>query len=84
MRIFCTNVHWTATEQELRKLFETVGPVEDVRIIKYESGRSKGFAFLEMQQRGEEAIRTLNGHVFQGRPLKVEEANPKGARVVGS
>lgn len=81
MDIYVGNLNYQTTEAELREAFEAYGHLSDVRLItdRY-SGRSKGFAFVEMPERGEAeaAIQALNGKPLQGRTLTVNEARPRG------
>ena len=85
-RIYVGNLAFSATEAELRGMFETHGPVESVSIItEPETGRSRGFAFVEMPSDGdaEKAISALNGADVGGRPLTVNEARPRKERSDG-
>ncbi len=80
MNIYVGNVNYQATEDMLRNLFEQYGEVSSVKIITDKvSGRSKGFAFVEMDNDDEarEAIENLNGREFSSRELTVNEARPK-------
>ena len=83
MRIFVGNFAFTTTKDELRQLFEAYGNVEQVRIITDpETGRSRGFGFVEMPNIAEAqaAIDGLNGTVLGGRPLTVNEAREREER----
>lgn len=83
MNIYVGNLPYKASEDELRNMFESFGDVNSVRIITdHESGRSKGFAFVEMDNddQAKAAIEELNGVDFGGRPLTVNEARPKQER----
>jgi RNA recognition motif-containing protein len=76
-KLFVGNLPWKVTEDELRDLFATVGEVYSVKIIKdRETGRSKGFGFIEMTNH-DQAIIKLNGKIVDSRPLVVNEAKPK-------
>ena len=79
--IFVGNLSFGATESEVRALFEPFGPVDRVSIITdRDSGRSRGFGFVEMGGSKEDALRAiaaLDGKPVGGRPLKVNEAKPK-------
>jgi cold-inducible RNA-binding protein len=80
MNIYVGNVNYQATEEMLRNLFEQFGEVSAVKIITDKvSGRSKGFAFVEMTNDDEAkaAIENLNGKEFSSRELTVNEARPK-------
>ena len=77
MRIFVGNLAWSTTEDELSQLFESYGEVERVQIVTdRETGRSRGFGFVEMPQLTEAnaAIEGLNGTSLGGRTLNVNEA----------
>jgi len=78
--IYVGNLSYGTTEDTLRALFEEYGEVESVRMItdRY-TGRSKGFAFVEMsaQEAAQEAISALNGKMVDGREVKVDEAKPR-------
>ncbi len=78
-KLYVGNLPFSATEDELRSIFEECGSVVSVKIITdRETGRSKGFAFVEMNTLEEavEAINRFNEASYQGRPLKVTEAKP--------
>lgn len=85
-KLFVGSLSWNATDQMLQDLFSQVGTVQSVAIImdKY-SGKSKGFAFVEMssQTEAEEAIRKLNGADVDGRAITVNEARPQEPRTNG-
>ena len=80
MKIYVGNLSHEATEQDLRQEFETFGKVDLVSVItdKY-SGRSKGFAFVEMSSvsEGQAAINGLNGKPLKERTLTVNTARPR-------
>ena len=83
MNIYITNLAYTTTEEELSQLFEPYGSVESVRIITdRETGRSRGFGFVEMPDATEAraAIAGLNGTALGGRALTVDEARPREER----
>lgn len=80
INIFCGNLSYRLTDDELRQAFEAYGEVASAKIIMdRETGRSRGFGFVEMPDRsqGEEAIEALNGQDVGGRPLRVNEAKPR-------
>jgi cold-inducible RNA-binding protein len=82
-KIFVGNFAFSMTEAELRSLFEPHGHVESVTIVTdRDTGRSRGFAFVEMTDNGEaeKAIAALNGMDSGGRPLTVNVARPKADR----
>jgi len=83
MKLYVGNISFTTTNQDLNDLFGQVGTVESANIIEdRETGRSRGFGFVEMASRedGEKAIEELNGKEFGGRELKVNEAKPQESR----
>jgi len=78
--IFVGNLSFGATESSIRELFETYGTVDRVNLITdRDSGRSRGFAFVEMADAAEadRAIAALNGTSLDGRALNINEARPK-------
>ena len=80
MKIYVGNLSYDATEQDLRQQFEAFGAVDTVSIITdRDTGRSKGFAFIEMASKpeAEAAIKGLNGKQLKERTLTVNEARPK-------
>jgi RNA recognition motif-containing protein len=82
-KLYVGNLSYDATEEELRSLFSKAGTVQSVAIIKdRETGRSKGFAFIEMsnQAEAEAAINQLNGAQFRDRSLTVNIARPREER----
>ena len=84
-KLYVGNLSFETTETELRDLFGQAGPVETVRIITdRDTGRSKGFGFVEMQSGGDKAIAEMNGKDFNGRALTVNEARPMASRDSGS
>ena len=82
MKIFVGNLSFGATEDAVRSLFETHGPVERVSIVTdRDTGRSRGFGFVEMgDAEGQKAISALSGRELDGRALTVNEARPKTER----
>jgi cold-inducible RNA-binding protein len=84
--LYVGNLPHSTTETELRNLFEAHGAVEKVSIVTdRETGRARGFAFVEMTDAGEaeKAIAALNGSELGGRALKINEAKPKTDRPGG-
>jgi RNA recognition motif-containing protein len=85
-KLYVGNLPYTTTEDDLKPLFEQAGAVKSVALIKdRETGRSKGFAFVEMEtQEGmDKAISMLNGKDMQGRALSVSIARPREERSGG-
>ena len=80
-RIYVGNLPYSTTEGELRELFENHGSVVEVKLINdRETGRPRGFGFVEMDSGADEAIQATDGKDFQGRTLKVNEARPRQDR----
>jgi RNA recognition motif-containing protein len=80
MNIYVGNLSSVVTEEDLKMAFEAFGEVETVKIIKdMYSGRSKGFAFVEMPDNNaaNSAIEGLEGKDLKGQTLKVNKARPK-------
>jgi RNA recognition motif-containing protein len=81
--IFVGNLDFHVAEDDLRQLFAQFGQVDQVSVMTdRDTGRSRGFAFVEMtnNEEGEKAIAELNGSQFSGRTLNVNEARPKVER----
>ena len=85
--IYVGNLPFSATEDEIRQLFEQYGKVESVKLINdRETGRPRGFSFVEMPASdAQNAIAKTNGFSMGGRPLRVNEAQerPRGPRPGG-
>jgi len=80
MNIYVGNLAFSLTEDELRDAFSAHGEVSSAKIISdRDTGRSKGFGFVEMPNDGEAnaAIEDLNGKDLNGRPVRVNEARPR-------
>jgi cold-inducible RNA-binding protein len=78
--IFVGNLDFGATDDSVRTMFEAYGTVDRASVVTdRDSGRSKGFAFVEMPNdaEGERAIAALNGKELNGRALTINEARPK-------
>ena len=82
MNIYVGNLTFNTTSQDLEELFGEFGAVESAAVINdRETGRSRGFGFVEMENAaGAKAIEELNGRDVDGRSLKVNEARPREAR----
>ena len=83
MNIYVGNLSYNTTEDDLRTKFSAFGTVDSVKVIAdRDTGRSKGFAFIEMsdQSSGNAAIEGLNGQDVDDRALKVNEARPREDR----
>ena len=80
MKLYVGNLSYSAKEDELRELFGEYGEVSSVAVITdRETGRSKGFGFVEFadDKAGQAAIEALDGKEVGGRALKVNEARPR-------
>lgn len=80
MKIYVGNLSYNMTDDDLGKLFNPFGSVAESKVITdRDSGRSKGFGFVEMpdQAEGDAAIKELDGKEVDGRNLKVNVAKPK-------
>jgi cold-inducible RNA-binding protein len=86
VRLFVGNLPYQATEEDLRTHFAQVGqPTQIVRPLDRETGRARGFAFVEYAERpaAEAAIKQFDGQLFMGRPLAVSEARAREDRGPG-
>ena len=82
--LYVGNLSFDITDSELTELFSQHGEVQSVNIITdRDTGRGRGFAFVEMSNGGDDAIATLNGQEFKGRSLTVTEARPRKPRGSG-
>lgn len=82
-KLYVGNLPFTVTEGAIKELFSQYGDVQSIRIITDQAtGRSRGFCFVEMEN-ADRAIAELNETVFEGRPLKVNEAHERGERQSG-
>ena len=87
MKLYVGNLSFDTSSNELQTLFAQAGTVESVSLIEdRETGRSRGFGFVEMStsQEGAAAIEQFNGKDLGGRALKVNEAKPRDNRNGGS
>lgn len=85
-KLYVGNLSYSTTEDDLRQLFSQAGNVKSVSVIKdRDTGRSKGFAFVEMgsDDDAQKAISQFNGQSFQDRSLKVNVARPREDRPRG-
>ena len=83
MNIYVGNLSYGMSESELRDAFAAFGEVSSVKVLMdRETGRSRGFGFVEMpdQSEGEAAVSNLNGKELDGRALRVNEARPRESR----
>lgn len=85
-KLYVGNLAFQTTTEQLRELFATAGTVESASVVEDRmTGRSRGFAFIEMSTREEaaSAIEQFNGKEVGGRALKVNESKPRENRSVG-
>lgn len=83
MDIYVGNLSYDMTAEELREAFEQHGEVTSAKIVSdRDTGRSKGFGFIEMPNasEGEAAVAELNGAMLRGRTARVNEARPRNER----
>ena len=85
MKIYVGNLPWSVGDAELNELFAEFGTVESASVVTdRESGRSRGFGFVEMpSNEAQQAISKLNGHSVDSRPLRFNEAQSKPKRNFG-
>ena len=80
MNIYVGNLNYRVKEQDLQQVMEDYGAVSSVKgVMDRETGKSKGFAFVEMENDAEaaQAMNELNGSEFMGRQLVIKEARPR-------
>jgi len=79
--IYVGNLSFDSTESDVRQLFEEYGTVDEVKLITdRDTGRARGFGFVEMSSGGDDAIQALDGKELGGRNLKVNEARQREER----
>jgi hypothetical protein len=79
--LYVGNLPFTTTNEDLSQVFSQYGTVTKAQVITdRETGRSRGFGFVEMSSGAEEAVQAMNGAEFQGRRLTVNEARPREER----
>ncbi len=80
--IYVGNLPFSATDQDVKVLFERHGQVQSVKLVNdRETGKPRGFGFVEMgSAEAQAAIQALNGYQMNGRPLRVNEAQERPAR----
>src|SRR5262245_39880345 len=79
--LYVGNLPFQATADDLRDAFSQFGTVTRAQVVSdRDTGRSRGFGFVEMADGADEAIASLNGSQFQGRTLTVNEAKPREDR----
>lgn len=80
MKLYVGNLAFSTTEGDLSALFSQVGNIQSLKLMTdRDTGQSRGFAFVELADRseGESAISQFNGHMLNGRAIKVNEAKPQ-------
>ncbi|MCS7003761.1 MAG: RNA-binding protein [Cytophagales bacterium] len=80
MNIYVANIAFSTKESELEKIFSEYGQVTSVKIIKdRETGKSKGFGFVEMEdeRNAAKAVSSIDGRILNGRELRVKKAFPR-------
>jgi cold-inducible RNA-binding protein len=83
MKLYVGNLAFQTSSQDLQQLFSQAGTVQSASVIEdRDTGRSRGFAFVEMatKEEGESAVSQFNGKEFNGRNLTVNEARPREDR----
>jgi cold-inducible RNA-binding protein len=84
-RLFVGSLPWSISSEELRQLFATIGTVNDAVVISdKQTGRSKGYGFVEMEkdEEAKQAVAKFNGYELKGRTIVVNEATPKAPRTL--
>ena len=82
--LYVGNLAFSTTADDLREAFGQFGAVTSAQVVMdRETGRSRGFAFVEMSDGADQAIASMNGAMFQGRTLTVNEAKPREERPRG-
>ena len=85
-KLYVGNLPFTVNDQQLSEIFSQIGQVASAKVItNHDTGRSKGFGFVEMNsdEEAQNAINKFNGAELEGRPLTVNEAKPMAPREGG-
>ena len=83
-RIYVGNLPFSASDDEVRTMFEAYGTVEEVHLVTdRDTGRPRGFGFVQMSDGADEAIEALNQTDMGGRQLNINEARPRNDRPRG-
>jgi RNA recognition motif-containing protein len=83
--LYVGNLPFQTSADDLREVFGEFGPVTSAQVVAdRETGRSRGFGFVEMSDGADQAVEALNGAQFQGRALTVNEARPREQRSGGA
>jgi len=85
MNIYIANLSYSITDEDLMDLFNEYGPVASAKVVMdRETGRSRGFGFVEMEDAdGEKAIEELNNAEYEGKTISVSVARPRAERPAG-
>ena len=86
MNLYIANLNYEVSDSDLRELFSSFGTVTSAKVIMdRETGRSRGFGFVEMssKEEGQNAINGLNNSTFEGKAISVSEARPRTERPQG-
>ncbi len=81
--LFVGSLPWSVNDEQLAQIFAEAGSVDSARVItERDSGRSKGFGFVEMatDEEAKKAVEMLNGKELEGRAITVNEARPREER----
>jgi len=81
--LFVGSLPWSVNDEQLAQIFAEAGTVDSARVItERDTGRSKGFGFVEMatEDEAKKAVETLNGKEVEGRAITVNEARPREER----
>ncbi|GDX62892.1 RNA-binding protein [Candidatus Saccharibacteria bacterium] len=81
--LFVGSLPWSVNDEQLAQIFAEAGSVDSARVItERDTGRSKGFGFVEMatEEEAKKAVETLNGKEIEGRAITVNEARPREER----
>ena len=78
-KLYVGNLAWGVSDDDLQNVYSEFGSVASAVVITdRETGRSRGFGFVELEDGADQAIEALNGQDLQGRPMRVNEAQSKG------
>jgi RNA recognition motif-containing protein len=82
LKLYVGNLNYQTTDEDLRQAFAPYGEIASAQVIMDETGRSRGFGFVEIEDKAaaEKAIQELGGSQLQGRALTVNEARPRNDR----
>ena len=77
VKLYVGNIAFACTEDDIWEVFEEIGPVGDVSLVRDDQGRNRGFGFVTMREKadGERALSELHGRELNGRDMNVRESN---------